>query len=471
MFGKFKHHFDNDEDSKPLFMSLFKSRESKEEENNASNLRKNFGIFSLGNNSLFRTPRTKPVNFSSWFPLATSEEKTILKEAQLARNRLEQALNNNREPEFIVLAIQGYLRYLPDLSIMVDAREKRDLERMSYEWKSNFALEERFFEEKYHSFEIAMVLMTLGIMKLRMANEKFGSSSEVEVNEASHHLSEAAGIFQFLRNSVLPDCILDVGRGSPPDVHPISADLFYSLALGQSQQLILRRGELKGMSDGTLLKVALGVLEYYEAAEKQAGSIRGCAKPSEYLTKLAKYSSIVLKATCYYYMGKQAHSDGKHGLKVACLRASLETLSKERLKKINSKFRFDTLKQLANSTFQNSTSLFEEYYRQNTSVYYEREPEVGELVFLAGRSLVKIVPFALPESGIDRDSIAKRLELLKRNSVKESNSPQRLDSQTFSDSDLEQKENNPASTGDKSLSQDRYRENDLESPSAPSQME
>lgn len=166
MFGKLKQHLDNDDTSKPLFMSLFKSRESKEEGDKMGSLRKNFGVFNLGGSFPFRTPRTKPVNFSSWFPLATPEEKTILKEAQLARNRLEQALNNNREPEFIVLAIQGYLRYLPDLSIMVDAREKRDLEHMSYEWKSNFAAEERFFEEKYHSFEIAMVLMTLGIQQV-----------------------------------------------------------------------------------------------------------------------------------------------------------------------------------------------------------------------------------------------------------------------------------------------------------------
>jgi hypothetical protein len=166
MFGKLKQHFESDDTSKPLFMSLFKSRDTKEDEGSISSLRNNFAIFGLGISSPFRTPRTKPVNFSAWFPLATPEEKTILKEAQLARSRLEQALNNNREPEFIVLAIQGYLRYLPDLSIMVDAREKKDLQSMSYEWKSNFAVEERFFEEKYHSFEIAMVIMTLGIRKL-----------------------------------------------------------------------------------------------------------------------------------------------------------------------------------------------------------------------------------------------------------------------------------------------------------------
>lgn len=450
-------------------MSLFKSRDTKEDEGSISSLRNNFAIFGLGISSPFRTPRTKPVNFSAWFPLATPEEKTILKEAQLARSRLEQALNNNREPEFIVLAIQGYLRYLPDLSIMVDAREKKDLQSMSYEWKSNFAVEERFFEEKYHSFEIAMVIMTLGIMKLRMANEKFSSASEAEVNEASRHLGEAAGIFQFLRNSVLPDCILDVGTSSPPDVHPLSADMLYSLALGQSQQLILRRGELKGTSDGTLLKVALGALEYYEAAEKQAASIKGCAKPSEYLTKLAKYSCIVLKARCYYYMGKRAHADNKHGLKVACLRASLETLTKERLKKITSKFHFDSLKHLANTTFQNSSNLFEEYYRQNTSVYYEREPEIGELVFLEGRSLVKVVPFALPESGMDRDTIAKRLEVLKRNSVQESSSPQRTDSHTYPDKESWQKENHPVSDRESRISEGMHKDED--SPSAPPQLE
>lgn len=225
------------------------------------------------------------------------------------------------------------------------------------------------------------------------------------------------------------------------------------------------------MSDGTLLKVALGTLEYYEAAEKQAGSIKGCAKPSEYLTKLAKYSSLVLRATCYYYMGKQAHSDNKHGLKVACLRASMETLTKERLKKIQSKFRFDALKTLATSTFQNSSSLFEEYYRQNTSVYYEREPEVGELVFLAGRSLVKVVPFALPESGMDRDTIAKRLELLKRNSIQESDSPTRSDSQANPETESKLKENDERSFRDASLVDDRDKENDTDLPSAPSQLE
>jgi hypothetical protein len=64
-----------------------------------------------------------------------------------------------------------------------------------------------------------------------MANEKFSSASEAEVNEASRHLGEAAGIFQFLRNSVLPDCILDVGTSSPPDVHPLSADMLYRYAI------------------------------------------------------------------------------------------------------------------------------------------------------------------------------------------------------------------------------------------------
>eukprot|EP00871_Galdieria_phlegrea_P001132 jgi/Galph1/2019/GphlegSOOS_G684.1 len=417
MFGKWKQHMQN-EDSKPLFVTLFGSKETTETEGNSNHRLKNFGLFSLGVSAPFRTPRTKPVNFATWFPLATTEEQNIIKEAQLARNRLEQALNNNREPEFIVLAIEGYLRYLPDLSIMVDAREKKDLEKLSYEWKSNFAIEDGFFQESYHSFEVAMVLMTLGIMKLRMAEEKFGSASEVEVNEASTHLCEAAGIFQFLRNSVLPDCILDVGRGSPPDVHPVAADMLYNLALGQAQQLILRRGDLKGMSDGTLLKVALGALEYFEAAEKHSGSIKGCAKPSENLTKLAKYSAIVLKATCYYYMGKQSHAEEKHGLKVACLRASLDTLTRERLKKISSKYRFDSLRQLASRTYENSASLFEDYLRQNSSVYYEREPQVGEIAFLAGRSLVKWVPFSLPESGMDRHTIATRLEQLKRDSLK-----------------------------------------------------
>ena len=118
-------------------------------------------------------------------------------------------------------------------------------------------------------FELANILFNLGALYSQLA---FGTNRTTidGLKSAAEYSMGAAGTFSFIRTDILPDM-----RSTPPeDMDDVTLETLEQLCLAQGQESFWQIAVKKGMSDGTVAKLAAKVSDYYIFAADAARQSR-----------------------------------------------------------------------------------------------------------------------------------------------------------------------------------------------------
>ncbi|GJQ12704.1 hypothetical protein GpartN1_g4495.t1 [Galdieria partita] len=345
------------------------------------------------------------------------KEYITLSQALESRERLSKSLNNCREPEFLKVAFEGYLSLLPELGKVLEKFQDNSKTNIQYQWQSTLSSSGKFFSDSFFAFEVAMALTAYATLKLCLAEQNFVSEEEQEINQVSRYLCEAAGIFEYLQDNILPECIIQASIPTPPDIHPNAAAFMNRLALGLAQEKVIHKAQLRCSSEMTLLKLCNAAVQMFTQALAKVSSIQGCEPVTSTILKFAEFHLLLSKAMSCFYLGKVSDMKMEHGLKVACLRYCCEILQKQQIQKLLGKFSFTKLTCSQRALSIEAYQLYQLYQKQNSTVYHEREPDWSTIVYESERLLVKSIPFMLLDNS--RTTISQRLQNLRIQEPKE----------------------------------------------------
>ncbi|GJD11840.1 hypothetical protein Gasu2_59650 [Galdieria sulphuraria] len=265
-----------------------------------------------------------------------------------------------------------------------------------------------------------MALTAYAILKLSVAEQNFASEEEQEINQVSRYLCEAAGIFEYLQDNILPECIIQASIPTPPDIHPNAAAFMNRLALGLAQEKVIHKAQLRCSSEMTLLKLCNAAVQLFTQAIAKVTCVQGCEPVASTILKFAEFHLLLSKAMSCFYLGKVSDMKMEHGLKVTCLRYCCEILKKEQIQKLLGKFSFTKLTYSQQALSTEAYQLYQQYQRQNSIVYHEKEPDWSTIGYEPERLLVKSIPFMLSDN--DRTiTISQRLQNLRIQEPKKQN--------------------------------------------------
>jgi len=221
-----------------------------------------------------------------------------------------------------------------------------------------------------------------------------------------------------LQSNILPECLIQASIPTPPDIHPHGAAFMNRLALGLAQEKVIHKAQLKCSSETTLLKLCNAAVQMFTQALARVSSVQGCESVASNILKFAEYHLLMSKAMSCFYLGKVSHSRMEHGLKVTCLRYCCDIFKSKEIQKLLGKFPFTQWTCSQQKLSIEASQLYEQYQRQNSMVYHQREPDWNTIRFEAERLLVGSIPFVLSDSG--STSISQRLAELRVQEPKKS---------------------------------------------------
>lgn len=111
------------------------------------------------------------------------------------------------------------------------------------------------------NYEKACILYSIGCLYSQLGNSENRSTTD-GVRRACNYFQNAAGCFQHLLESVVPEM-----RVSPTvDMSPYALQTLINLMLAQAQECVWQKAAMDGLRDGTIARLSLKISEFYDAA-------------------------------------------------------------------------------------------------------------------------------------------------------------------------------------------------------------
>lgn len=227
-------------------------------------------------------------------------------------------------------------------------------------------------------FELANVLFNLGALYSQLA---FGTNrTTVEgLKSAAEHGAAAAGVFAFMRTEVLPDM-----RSAPPeDMDDITLQSLQQLCLAQAQECFWQMIIKKGMSDGTVARLAASASDFYISAAEAARQSR--AVSTEWIHHFqAKHHHFA--AAAQFRQSRFCLTNKQYGEEIARLKDSLICVNEglQEARWINATVLGDLngLKSRVNEELKRAE-------KDNDMIYLQALPPKAELKILERTNMVK----------------------------------------------------------------------------------
>ncbi|KAJ1854833.1 hypothetical protein GGH12_005222 [Coemansia sp. RSA 1822] len=239
---------------------------------------------------------------------------------------------------------------------------------------------------------------TINIMTpgLRVVTEEEGEQGVEALKRASAELREAAGVFEYVIEHVLPQ--IRYMRMSVPDLMPEVQHMLQTLALADSDRLSvrvwLRSDKNQRKTPNMPANLLLGIQERYNSAYSSLRTLQGgeFRNASSDIQNYMRDGQRVILAQAMIYLA-QVHSDNqKFGNAVGFMRDARELLID--VKKRNQSVHVSTASMLLNGPLEPLYSL---YRRNNDTIGFESIPSSDDLRarLPSGRTLLsKPVPYA-----------------------------------------------------------------------------
>ena len=233
-----------------------------------------------------------------------------------------------------------------------------------------------YYEQANVLFNAAVVCSQLGSSELRKSADS--------CKTALTHFQTAAGIFAFIKESLLPN----IPEKVTVDLSSEGLDALQYLMLASAQQCIFEMSVEKQVKNSNLTKLAYETSILYELASQQMTNNTCSEDFDKYMIGYCGAKKNLYIAAAHYYLGLHLHDEMEVGKEITRLKVGIDLISKAKkdfyvpneIKKSYQDFSAILTKQLKISE------------NENSKVYHDRVPKEIDLDPLEGFRLAKLIP-------------------------------------------------------------------------------
>lgn len=364
---------------------------------------------------VFPEPRTEKFDLSQilWdkrlFPIE------YVKAANIARQKMCEAMSSQPSSQTVLDAIEDYLAYANHFIDAFDNQSTRTAKEFPYGvefcWRSvlskgiRMSLSANIIEKPMVGitsvwYEGACLVLAYGYTLANMANSKVGngpaSASEASLTEACNLLCRASGVFKSVYGLFLARWMEREDNSKvPPECSLQMTSVLSELMLADANRLALTKGEKRGMSPNTLLKVGMAVCERYEQCTKYLEGLTKSMKEElgDPISSYIQDGHRLAEALLFKRLGQLKHEQDNNGLAVACL-----THASNNLDKCARKAEWSPIRKAAASLLAECEELREKAVRLNNNVTYQPVPALSEAraELPSGYNIAEMKAFTLP---------------------------------------------------------------------------
>lgn len=318
-----------------------------------------------------------------------------VKAANIARQKMCEAMASQPSSQGILDLIEGYLAYASYFIDAFDSQSSRTAKEfphgVEFRWKSvlskgiRMSLSSNIIEKPMVGiasiwYEGACLVLAYGYTLANMANNKIGSNpgsaSEASLAEACSLLCRASGAFKSVYGLFLARWMeRDDSNKIPPECSLQMTKVLSELMLADANRLALAKGERREMSPNTLLRVGMAVCERYEQCTKQLETL---SKPmreelGDPIFSYVRDGHRLAEALLFKRFGQLKHEEDDNGLAVVCL-----THARNNLDKCARKAEWGPIRKTAATLLAGCDELRDKAVRLNNNVTYQPVPELSE---------------------------------------------------------------------------------------------
>ncbi|KAF9964276.1 pH-response regulator protein palA/rim20 [Mortierella alpina] len=258
---------------------------------------------------------------------------------------------------------------------------------IEFPWALVNSTDKKMYSFRNMYYERACICFNIGAMYSQLGNSEIRSSAE-GLKRAYAHFQNAAGCFQHLRDTIVPEL-----RIAPTvDISTAALTVFIQLMLAQAQECFWQKGALDQIKDGLISKLAGKVADYYEAANEGATHSSMSTLFTAAWTSQMQAKALHFQAVAQYRKACECISQNKYGEEIARLQIA------ERL--VNSGL--DQQRNLKETVVSDLRSLQTAIHRNlsraekdNDIIYLEPIPAEASLVAIGRADMSK--PTIIPE--------------------------------------------------------------------------
>ncbi|KAF9569935.1 pH-response regulator protein palA/rim20 [Mortierella alpina] len=185
---------------------------------------------------------------------------------------------------------------------------------IEFPWALVNSTDKKMYSFRNMYYERACICFNIGAMYSQLGNNEIRSSAE-GLKRAYAHFQNAAGCFQHLRDTIVPEL-----RIAPTvDISTAALTVFIQLMLAQAQECFWQKGALDQIKDGLISKLAVKVADYYDAANEGATHNSMSSLFTTAWTSQMQAKALHFQAVAQYRKSCECISQNKYGEEIARL--------------------------------------------------------------------------------------------------------------------------------------------------------
>ncbi|GLT34492.1 hypothetical protein SLA2020_090020 [Shorea laevis] len=241
----------------------------------------------------------------------------------------------------------------------------------------------KFFQICDLQFERAMTLYLYAAMLRERAVEILPA----DLVQSATFFREAAGIFHYLANEILPTLQYAGCPERPLEAIPFMCTVISLICLAEAQAVTIRKAEEKGTSVGLLAKLHYGVAEFLGEAISVLYSVAGeCKDISPRFMEFITSCKAVHELRSQKYLAEDLRTSSQIGAAIGVLRDALIHVRK----KVPGE---ESWKSVFGNEIDAADNLLKKLEHENDFVWHEKIPYADELPLPQGSKIVNIISY------------------------------------------------------------------------------
>ncbi|KAI7827435.1 BRO1-like domain-containing protein [Gamsiella multidivaricata] len=185
---------------------------------------------------------------------------------------------------------------------------------IEFPWALVNSTDKKMYSFRNMYYERACICFNIAAMYSQLGNNEIRSTAE-GLKRAYSHFQNAAGVFQHLRDTIIPEL-----RIAPTvDISSAALTVYVQLMLAQAQECFWQKGALDQIKDGLVAKLAAMVADYYDAASEGATHSSVSSLFTTSWTSQMQAKALHFGAVAQYRKSCECISQNKYGEEIARL--------------------------------------------------------------------------------------------------------------------------------------------------------
>jgi len=298
------------------------------------------------------------------------------------------------------------------LACRVQPESARLDERLVFEWSTGIEDKERTFKSEAIMYEL---VMTIGTQAVATAGIGTDQSTAGDFAAASRNFKKAAGIFDFLATTQLPQWLAKGGK-LDDDALPAEAKIgvcraLKVLFLGIAQQMAVATVLMKEGTPnwGLLSKLSLGIAEQFEEfvvlMRSKAAATTKSRMNADFFTLITFQIEMQKANSLYFHARHYWEKELEYGLAIAMLNKAMsmtrtrETPTGKGLPEIQKKSPLKAIEKDLNTVKKHFAIVLKAWEKDNSGIYFDKVPLTlpAEKKLEKGVQMMKAEPYVLED--------------------------------------------------------------------------